>query len=67
MVKINVRFRSLVLVGCFGALASCSGTPTRQAIEKDEDAFCRAVAKARQLETRYGINKADGGEAGAKP
>lgn len=54
-----------VLGLCSACLASCSGTPTRQTIERDEDNFCRAVARARVLEVEYGVNPPDGGEAGA--
>ena len=63
--------RALVLAGCLGGLAHCGGAvPTRASIEADEDKFCRAVARARVLESEYGLNPVapapDGGEAGSK-
>jgi hypothetical protein len=46
-------------------LASCSGSlPARAKIEAEEDQFCRAIMRARELERDYGLLPYSG-EAGA--
>lgn len=59
--------RLSVVLACAVGLVACSSLPTRQKVEAEEDAFCRAVSRARVLEVEYGLNPPDGGEAGAKP
>jgi hypothetical protein len=55
-----------LVLGTIAGLLACSSVPTRAKLESDEDSFCRAVARARVLEAKYGVLP-DGGEAGAKP
>ena len=63
----NAIISAVVLGVCTCLLASCSSSlPTRAKIEAEEDQFCRAITRARELERDYGLLP-NGGEAGAHP
>jgi len=52
--------RALVLGIGLGSVGACFGSapaklPTRAQIEAEEDRFCRALTRARELERQYGL------------